>query len=107
MTEQDDEQRKQARLKELRRARNRLFVCFWTFPVYVLAVMRVLESGNDTSVIMFAYMALYAGFGVSLATKRCPQCHQQYFVKSFFLNPFKSRCAHCALPLKHEGSLGA
>jgi hypothetical protein len=105
--EQDNEQRKSARLKEIRRARNRLFVCFWTFPVYVVAVMQVLESGNETNLIMMAYMALYAGFGANLATKRCPNCHQQYFVKSFFLNPFKSQCAHCALPLKHEGSLGA
>jgi len=107
MIEQEDEQRKRARLKELRRARNRLFVCFGTFPVYVLAVMQVLESGNETTLIMFAYMALYAGFGANLATKRCPQCHGQYFVKSFFLNPFRSHCAHCGLGLKHEESLGA
>lgn len=107
MTEQDEEQRKRLRLKDIKRARNRLFVCFWTFPVYVLAVMRVLDSGNETTLIMFAYMALYAGFGVNVATKRCPQCHQQYFVKSFFLNPFRSQCAHCDLALKHEESLGA
>ncbi len=106
-TAQDEDLRKQKRLKELRRARNRLFVCFWTFPVYVLAVMQVLETGNETTLIMFAYMALYAGFGANLATKRCPQCHEQYFVKSFFLNPFRSQCAHCALALKQEETLGA
>lgn len=107
MTDQEEKTRKTKRLKELRRARNRLFVCFCTFPVYVLAVMQVLESGNETTLIMFAYMSLYAGFGANLATKRCPECHAQYFVKSFFLNPFRSHCAHCALALKHDESLGA
>jgi len=107
MTEQEEEQRKRLRLKDIKRSRNRLFVCFGTFPVYVLAVMRVLESGNETTLIMIAYMALYAGFGVNLATKRCPQCHEQYFVKTFFLNPFRAQCAHCGLALKHEESLGA
>jgi len=106
--EQDQIDNKAKRLKELKRARNRLFVCFWTFPVYVYAVMRVLEAGNETTLIMLAYMALYAGFGANLATKRCPVCHQQFFVKSFFLNPFKRECAHCKQAL-HEDSpnLGA
>lgn len=96
---------KQDRLNEIRRARNRLFVCFWTFPVYVLAITRVLDAGNETTGIMFAYMALYAGFGVNAAVKRCPDCHQQFFVKAFFLNPFSTRCAHCGLSFRQEKSL--
>ncbi len=102
-----DAEKKRLRLRQIRSARNRLFVCFCTFPVYVLAVMRVLEAGNETTLIMVAYMALYAGFGVALANKRCPDCHEQYFVKTFFLNPFRSRCAHCGCPLHSEASLGA
>jgi hypothetical protein len=106
MTEQQAHD-KAKRLKEIRRARNRLFVCFWTFPVYVYAVMKVLESGNETTVIMLVYMLLYAAFGANLATKRCPNCHQQFFVKSFFLNPFKSQCAHCKQALHDKPGAGA
>ena len=106
-TEQQEQERRNRRLKEIRRARNRLFVCFWTFPVYVVAVMRVLDAGNETNMIMLAYMALYAGFGVNVASKRCPDCHEQFFVKSYFLNPFRKQCAHCGCPLKGEESLGA
>jgi len=106
MSEQQ-EQEKSTRLKQIKRARNRLFVCFWTFPVYVYAVMKVLESGNETTGIMLVYMVVYAIFGANLATKRCPNCHGQFFVKSFFLNPFKSECAHCKQALKETSSLGA
>ena len=105
--EQEVEQRRQKGLREIRRARNRLFVCFWTFPVYVFAVMQVLDAGKQTNVIMYAYMALYAGFGVNVASRRCPDCYQQFFVKTFFLNPFRSRCVHCGCSLKDEKSLGA
>jgi hypothetical protein len=91
------------RLMEIRRARNRLFVCFSTLPVYVFTVSQVIEAGNSSNTVMFAYMALYAGFGVNASVKRCPQCHEQYFVKRFFLNPFRSHCAHCGLSLHPQG----
>ncbi len=91
------------RLLEIRRARNRLFVCFSTLPVYVFTVSQVLEAGNSSNTVMFAYMALYAGFGVNASVKRCPQCHEQYFVKHLFLNPFRSHCAHCGLSLHPQG----
>lgn len=99
MTDKNTEDYAQS-LGPIRRARTRLYVCFWTFPVYVLLVTRIVGAGQDTSAIMFAYMLLYAGFGINVATKRCPQCSEQYFVKSFFLNPFRSRCVHCGLALK-------
>jgi len=91
------------RLGEIRRARNRLFVCFSTLPVYVFTVSQVVEAGNSSNAVMFAYMALYAGFGVNASVKGCPQCHEQYFVKRVFLNPFRSRCAHCGLSLHPQG----
>jgi len=103
MTDENQNNTRAKRLKEIRRSRNRLFVCFSTLPVYVFAVGQVLDSGNSSNVIMFAYMALYAGFGVNASSKRCPDCHQQYFVKKYFLNPFRSRCAHCSLSLHHNG----
>jgi uncharacterized protein (DUF983 family) len=52
---------------------------------------------------MFTYMALYAGFGVNASVKRCPDCHEQYFVKKYFLNPFRSQCAHCGLSMHPKG----
>lgn len=101
--EKGEEQRKNDRLDEIRRARSRLFVCFWTFPVYVLVVTRLLSAGNGINVVMYAYMLLYAAFGLNAAVKRCPQCNQQFFVKRYFLNPFYTQCAHCRLSFKHSG----
>lgn len=94
------QEERQRRLDDIRRARNRLFVCFCTFPIYVVAVTRVLDSGNSTTTIMFAYMLLYAYFGVQASVKRCPDCHEQFFVKKLFLNPFSDKCAHCGVALK-------
>ncbi len=91
------------RLLEIHRARNRLFVCFATLPVYMFTVSQVVDAGNSSNTVMFAYMALYAGFGVNASVKRCPQCHEQYFVKRLFLNPFRSHCAHCGLSLYPQG----
>ncbi|MDO9319476.1 MAG: hypothetical protein Q7V56_14940 [Gammaproteobacteria bacterium] len=88
-------------LLSIRAARNRLFVCFWTLPVYVYAVNQLLSAGNSSSLIMYSYMLLYAFFGISASVKRCPDCHEQFFVKRFFLNPFRSQCAHCGLSFKH------
>ena len=99
MPENNTEQFKKT-LRAIRRARTRLFVCFWTFPVYVVAVMRIVDSGQDTTMIMLVYMLLYAIFGVSVATQRCPECQGQFFVKTYFLNPFRHQCAHCGLDLK-------
>lgn len=102
MSENSKEEQKLDRLTQIRRARNRLFVCFATFPVYVLAVTQVLRSGNETTTIMLAYMLLYAGFGISASTKRCPECHGQFFVKKHFLNPFSSSCTHCGLSFRRQ-----
>lgn len=97
---QGDELQQKA-LLGIRGARNRLFVCFSTLPVYIYAVNQQLSSGNSSSLIMFSYMLLYAFFGISTSVKRCPDCHEQFFVKRFFLNPFRSQCAHCGLSFKH------
>ena len=99
--QQKKDQQKYDRLNEIRRARNRLFVCFWTFPVYVLVVTRLLDAGSGIQTIMFSYMLLYAGFGINASLKRCPECHQQFFVRKYFLNPFSSQCAHCGQSFKH------
>jgi uncharacterized protein (DUF983 family) len=32
-----------------------------------------------------------------MSVKRCPSCHQQFFVKQYFLNPFRRTCSHCGL----------
>jgi len=96
MTSSPDEQFASA-LRVIRNAKNRLMVCFLTFPLYVLAVTRLLDAGQDTTWLMLAYMALYAGFGINMSVKRCPRCHEQFFVKQYFLNPFRRTCSHCGL----------
>ena len=53
-------------LKQIKRARSQLLVCFMTLPLYVMAVAALVGSGQDISVLMLAYMALYAVFGMNL-----------------------------------------
>lgn len=89
------------RLRILRKARNYLMVCFLTFPLYVYAVTELLGNGQDITWLMLGYMLLYAVFGINMSVKRCPRCHEQFFVKKFFLNPFRRSCAHCALGFDH------
>lgn len=90
-----------ARLLILRRARNYLMVCFLTFPLYVYAITELLGNGRDITWLMLSYMLLYAVFGINMSVKRCPRCHQQFFVKKYFLNPFRRSCAHCGLSFDH------
>lgn len=89
------------RLEIIRRARNYLMVCFLTFPLYVYAVTELLGNGLDITWLMLVYMLLYAVFGINASVKRCPRCHQQFFVKKYFLNPFRRSCAHCGLDFDH------
>ena len=89
-------------LRKIRTSKNRLMVCFLTFPVYVYAVGRLVGQGQDITWLMLAYMALYAGFGINMSVRRCPQCHEQFYVKKYFLNPFRRDCAHCGLSLKQQ-----
>ena len=100
---ENDEARSQ-RLREIRNSRNRLLVCFLTFPVYAWAITALLNQGNDITLLMILYMLLYAGFGIHSSVKRCPDCGEQFFVRKYFLNVFTSKCTHCGLsyyPEKH------
>lgn len=87
-------------LRAIRNAKNYLIVCFCTFPLYILAINALLQGGNNITSYMLMYMALYAGFGINASVKRCPQCHEQFYVRHFFLNIFRNTCAHCGLPAK-------
>jgi hypothetical protein len=96
------QEQKQNILDDIRRTRNRLFVCFLTLPVSMYVVMQMLNAGRDSTLLMYAYMLLYAFFGIATSVKRCPQCGGQFFVKRFFLNPFRARCAHCGQALGQQ-----
>jgi hypothetical protein len=91
-----------ARLRSIRTAKARLIVCFCTFPLYVFVVSALVRAGKDITVFMLLYMLLYAAFGINAAVKRCPRCHQQFYVKAFFLNIFTRKCAHCGLHERAE-----
>lgn len=97
ITQQSDHTRKV--LHQIRRARTRLLVCLLTLPVYVVAVWLLLQNQQSTESFMFMYMAVWAGFAVDMARRRCPQCGEQYFVKVIFLNLLTRRCVHCGLAL--------
>lgn len=87
-------------LRKISRARTRLIVCFWTLPVYIVAIWVLLDNGGNIALLMWIYMALYAGFAVDMATRRCPDCGNQFFVKTILLNLITSQCQHCGLALK-------
>ncbi len=82
-------------LREIVRARTRLAVCFWTLPVYVLAVWVLLNNGRSVDSMMWIYMAVYAGFAINMSMKNCPSCHKQFYVKNIFLNLLSKKCVHC------------
>ncbi|MFP6809658.1 MAG: hypothetical protein VB960_01255 [Pseudohongiellaceae bacterium] len=90
----------QSTLKKIFRARMRLIVCFWTLPVYVLAVWGLLNNQRGIEVFMYIYMAVWAGFAVDMARRRCPACGQQYFVKNILLNIVTRCCVACGLEEK-------
>lgn len=86
-------------LRQISRARTRLMVCLLTLPVYMVAVWFLLENQRSIDSFMFMYMAMWAGFAVDMARRRCPNCGEQYFVKAIFLNLISKRCVHCGLSL--------
>lgn len=91
-------------LRKLSRARTRLLVCFWTLPVYVVAIWALLNNGRSIDTIMWIYMGLYAAFAVDMARRLCPQCGKQFFVKTILLNLLTHECVHCHLPLRTEAA---
>jgi len=82
-------------LHKIGRARTRLLVCFWTLPVYVVVVWMLLDNGRSVDSIMWVYMAMYALFAVDMSRQRCPNCHNQFFVKTILLNLLTKKCVHC------------
>lgn len=101
ITQQSDHTRKV--LHQIRRARTRLLVCLLTLPVYIIAVWFLLQNQRSTESFMFMYMAVWAGFAIDMARRRCPQCGEQFFVKVIFLNLITRRCVHCGLALDSRG----
>ena len=49
------------------RARTRLAVCFWTLPVYVVAIWMLLKNGRSIDSMMWIYMVVYAGFAIDMS----------------------------------------
>lgn len=86
-------------LRQISRARTRLLVCLGTLPVYMVAVWFLLENQRSVDSFMFMYMAVWSGFAVDMARRRCPNCGEQFFVKVVFLNLITRRCVHCSLAL--------
>ena len=90
----------QQSLRNISRARTRLLVCFWTLPVYVVAVWMLLNNGRDVDAFMWIYIGVYALFAIDMVRRRCPRCKQQFFVKTILLNLVTHNCVHCQQALK-------
>ena len=82
-------------LRGIVRARTRLAVCFWTLPVYVVAIWMLLKNGRSIDSMMWIYMVVYAGFAIDMSMRNCPNCRKQFYVKSIFLNLLTKQCVHC------------
>jgi hypothetical protein len=89
-------------LKKILRARTRLMVCFCTLPVYVVAVWILLNNERGIDAFMYFYMTMWAGFAVDMASRRCPNCDHQFFVKSILMNLITRRCVNCGLSKETE-----
>ena len=83
------------KLRRIARARTRLAVCFWTLPVYVVAVWILLNNGRSVDTMMWIYIAVYAAFAIDMSLLNCPVCHKQFYVKNIFMNLLTKRCVHC------------
>lgn len=94
-------------LRKISRARTRLLVCFWTFPVYVIGLWVLLSNGQAIDSFMFIYMVLCAGFILDMSMRRCPLCKQQFFVKSILLNLITRKCLHCGACFDVEASMSS
>jgi hypothetical protein len=92
--ENDSENHDSAKLvadfRRIARSRTRLIVYFWTFPVYFVAIWMLLSNGRGIELMMWVYLAVYAGFAIDMTMRRCPICHKQFYVKKF-----TTSCAHC------------
>lgn len=86
--------------KALLRARTRLMVCFWTLPVYIVAIWMLLNNGRDTEAFMYIYMGMWAGFAIDMVRRLCPSCHRQFFVKTILMNLRTRSCVHCGFDSK-------
>jgi hypothetical protein len=91
-------------LRKIRRARTRLLVCFWTLPVYVVAIWVLLNNGRGIDTLMWLYMGFYAIFAVDMAFRECPRCGEQFYVKTILLNLITSECTHCGISNKANSS---
>ena len=89
-------------LRQIERSRSRLMVCFWTLPVYMAGVWLLLEDRREIDLFMFIYMAIWFGFALDLARRKCPGCGRQFFVRNILLNPLARKCAHCGMPLRES-----
>ena len=88
------------------RARTRFIVCVWTLPVYIVAVWLLLNNRQNIETFMFIYMAIWTGFAVDMAGRRCPACGKQFYIKNIFLNFRTRQCVHCGLDMAATGSPG-
>ena len=93
-------EQQQIALRKIFRARTRLIVCFWTLPIYVIALWILLNNQRGIESFMFIYMALWAAFAVDMAMRRCPECGEQFFVKSILLSLIARDCVHCGFSIQ-------
>ncbi len=87
-------------LRQIRRARSRLMVCFWTLPLYMIGVWLLLEGDQEVTILLAVYVLIWSGFGLDMARRVCPHCGQQFFVRNIVLNVLTHKCVHCGTPMR-------
>ena len=79
----------------LRRARSRMMVCFWTLPLYMLAIWTLLTNQREIDAFMYVYMGIWVAFATDMARRRCPFCKKQFYVKHVLMDLRARHCVHC------------
>jgi hypothetical protein len=93
-------------LRMIRRRRVGLgFVFFLALPLALFLHEQEAWSPAHRNLLLLAWVAVYALAMLRLAWSRCPRCRGLFFVGGppfFAVNPLRSRCGHCEVPLSRD-----
>ncbi|MCB1672780.1 MAG: hypothetical protein KDI29_16755 [Pseudomonadales bacterium] len=103
----EDERQFEKQLHRISRSRSHMLVCFYTLPLYIVALILLLNEGRGVTFFMFVYMAVYAAFALDMVLRKCPRCGEQFFVRILFLNFVTRQCVHCGLSCRPRGNGGS
>jgi hypothetical protein len=100
----DNETRIQKGLSKIKKLRLFLSTLWLSFIPFVLIVSFLRQPDWIITFIGIAWVILFVVFGMIHAFVRCPACNKPFNFRGLYGNPFTSKCLHCGISLKDEGS---